>query len=346
MTNDLPGELGAAFGVTEARMRGVSAARLRRRDLGRPFRAARCVVGATLVPDAVEDAARTYPRTPQEQHMLERAVQYVPVMSSAAFFSGVTAAVAWGAPLPPGVLVDDPDPALVAAHRVADTAVVDVSVFWPDRAPRGSGVCGHALRPKMTTVHVHPRSGLRLTSPETTWAMLAGMLWHPYDLVAMADFFVHTARPPRSRPWQRVDAPLTTVELLEAAVGAGRRVGIARLREALPRVRMQSASRPETWTRLTLVDGGLPEPELDHDVFDADGRFVACVDLAYPRYRIAIEYEGAHHNTAAHWELDVERYARLEAAGWRVIRVTKTMLFQRPEVVVARVRAALAAGRR
>ncbi|WEG09223.1 DUF559 domain-containing protein [Microbacterium horticulturae] len=122
---------------------------------------------------------------------------------------------------------------------------------------------------------------------------------------------------------------------------AGRRRGIHHLRDALPRVRTGSASRPETWTRLTLIDGGLPEPVLDHDVLDHAERFVARVDQAYPQWKIAIEYEGAHHNTDQQWESDIERYARLEAAGWLVIRVSRTLLFQHPDLLVARVRDAI-----
>lgn len=101
------------------------------------------------------------------------------------------------------------------------------------------------------------------------------------------------------------------------------------------------ASRPETWTRLTLVDAGLPEPVLDHDVFDDVGRFLGRVDLAYPGLRVAIEYEGSHHRLGNQWEGDVDRYAGLKAAGWRVIRVTRTMLFRHPELLVQRVRSAV-----
>jgi very-short-patch-repair endonuclease len=98
----------------------------------------------------------------------------------------------------------------------------------------------------------------------------------------------------------------------------------------------------ETWLRLTLDDAGLPEPTLDHDVYD-DDRFLGCVDLAYPDMRIAIEYEGDHHRTdAAQWQRDVEKHDDLVRAGWRVIRVTRTALLTTPATVVARVRHALA----
>jgi len=40
-----------------------------------------------------------------------------------------------------------------------------------------------------------------------------------------------------------------------------------------------------------LVDQGLPEPTVQYEVRDLDGRVVARCDLAYPRWRIVIEYD-------------------------------------------------------
>jgi very-short-patch-repair endonuclease len=91
--------------------------------------------------------------------------------------------------------------------------------------------------------------------------------------------------------------------------------------------------------RCTLVFAGLPEPALNHDAYDRHGRFLGCVDLAYPELRIAIEYHGRLHH--AQYAEDVERIAALRAAGWIVIEVTNA-LFARPDELVARVRAAIA----
>ncbi|UUT36104.1 endonuclease domain-containing protein [Microbacterium elymi] len=246
----------------------------------------------------------------------------------------------WDAPVPRGLLAADRDPE--QPRPAFDPDVLEVGVFWPDRAPRGAGIRGHAIRPGLVWTVTHPVSGLRLTSPASTWAMLAGQLPHPYDLVAIADHFVRVQRPPHSRSWEDVPPPSATIDQLAAAVHAGRRRGITELRDALARVRTGAASRTETWTRLTLVDAGLPEPVLDHDVFDSHGRFVARVDMAYPEWKIAIEYDGTHHNDGQQWEHDVDRLARLEDEGWRVIRVTRTLLFAHPATMIARVRAAIA----
>lgn len=120
-------------------------------------------------------------------------------------------------------------------------------------------------------------------------------------------------------------------------------MGVARLREALPQIRTRSASRPETHLRLVVVDAGLSEPELNYEVFDA-GMYLGALDLAYPRLKIGLEYEGEHHLLDPdQWARDIARYERLTAAGWIIVRVTKTQLFSDPAELVARVRRAITA---
>lgn len=294
----------------------------RRRDVDgddwvRPFHGLRAPRRADSGDDPDHVAARAEPEW--------RAAEYFRAhMASHEFFSHSTAALYWGIALP----------------RRADERI-HVSVLAPHRAPRGRGVRGHQLSGALTTIDRHP-SGVAVTDPASTWATLGALLPHPYDLVAAGDACVREDRLPGPR--SRVLAPaLTTLDALAEVTARGRREGVVALRDALPRVRAGAASRPETWTRLTLVDAGLPEPAIDHDVYDARG-FIGCVDLAYPERRIAIEYEGDHHRTdPAQWNRDIEKYDRLAAAGWRVIRVTREDVFSRPGVLVGRVRRALAA---
>jgi very-short-patch-repair endonuclease len=68
---------------------------------------------------------------------------------------------------------------------------------------------------------------------------------------------------------------------------------------------------------------------------------IARVDLGFPEAKLAVEYEGAYHFEGDQIARDDVRYARLEAAGWTVIRLTSTDL-RDLDAVVARVRAALA----
>lgn len=120
-------------------------------------------------------------------------------------------------------------------------------------------------------------------------------------------------------------------------------MGVARLREALPQIRTRSASRPETHLRLAVVDAGLPEPELNYEVFEA-GSYLGALDLAYPRQKVGLEYEGEHHLLdPVQWARDIARYERLAAAGWIIVRVTKAQLFADTGELVARVRRAFGA---
>ncbi|WP_159501632.1 endonuclease domain-containing protein [Microbacterium sp. 18062] len=308
LRRDLPPLLGGSFTISDARDAGVSRSRLAAVDLVRPFHGVRTRRTATAP-------------GPDELLVRERMAQYAVRMDDGEFYSHISGAFAWGIPLP------------FSLRR--EWEQLDVSVHWPRRSPRSRGIRGHAIQSELATVRVHPVTGYAVASPATTWAMLGSVLRHPYDLVAAGDAVVRT-------PQHRDDPPpLATLEELTAAVAAGRRTGIAALRAALSLIRGGSASRPETWLRLSLVDGGLPEPELNVDVFE-DGVWLARVDMAYLALKIAIEYEGEHHlRDPVQWAADIARYDRLEASGWRVIRVTKIELFERPGALRARVLAAL-----
>ena len=74
-----------------------------------------------------------------------------------------------------------------------------------------------------------------------------------------------------------------------------------------------SESVPERLLAGMLVRRGLPAPEHQFVVRAADGRFVARVDLAYPEWKIVIEYDSIEHHTgtAAH----IRDSARRDAIG-------------------------------
>lgn len=117
---------------------------------------------------------------------------------------------------------------------------------------------------------------------------------------------------------------------------------IRRAREAADLVRARVDSRPETHLRLEIVWGGLPEPDVGRDVFDACGGWLARPDLSYPAHRIAIEYDGIHHlQDKRQWAQDILREENLEREGWIVIVVTADQLYKRPHQTVSRIREAL-----
>jgi len=75
-------------------------------------------------------------------------------------------------------------------------------------------------------------------------------------------------------------------------------------------------------------------------VREADGTFVARLDLAWPQLKVAVEYDGEHHRAREQYSRDLDRHNRLRLLGWTVIQVDAELL-RRPERLVALVAAAL-----
>ncbi|MFI6168581.1 DUF559 domain-containing protein [Nocardia sp. NPDC051052] len=118
--------------------------------------------------------------------------------------------------------------------------------------------------------------------------------------------------------------------------------GVARLSTILPLIDAGAESPQESHTRLLLIDDGLPRPITQLVIRDGYGGFVARVDMGWETWRVAVEYDGAHHWTdPTQRTKDIDRIAVLESLGWRVIRVNATLLHHRPHVILDRVRSAL-----
>lgn len=319
---NLPDEVrGSGFSVHIARLHGVSRNRLRSADLEAPFFGVRAPAGSVPAFDDVAD-----PHERQRRARAHRARVYAPRLHTGHFFSHQTAASVWEAPLP----LEFTDEDGIAAYG---DLRLHVSAAGHTPFPRARGVVGHRTLSSMTEITVH--DGLRVTSPAATWASLGGLPL--FDIVTVGDHMCRVWREGRGRPTPG-RAPLATREDLQRMLDAGRRRGAARLRDALELVREDSWSPRETRVRCILVSGGLPEPELNVDLYDEAGRFLGCVDMVYRDARVVVEYLGMLHGEK--WAADVERLARLRAAGWTVIEVTSPLL-QRPEDLVRRVSAAL-----
>lgn len=77
------------------------------------------------------------------------------------------------------------------------------------------------------------------------------------------------------------------------------------------------------------------------EVYD-DCVFVARLDMGWPEYQVAVEFDGAQHWTDARQRSrDIDRIAELDQLSWIVIRVSAEMLRARPHVILRRVRQAL-----
>jgi very-short-patch-repair endonuclease len=80
-------------------------------------------------------------------------------------------------------------------------------------------------------------------------------------------------------------------------------------------------SDPETLLRQALRRRGLPEPVVQHEVWDGD-LFVARTDAAYPEAKIAIEYDSEeHHSGREARRRDRSRRLRLLSLGWITVDV-------------------------
>lgn len=138
--------------------------------------------------------------------------------------------------------------------------------------------------------------------------------------------------------WIGCTEPTTVLRSAELHPGAR---GLVALRRAVALADPGAESPWETRTRLALVMGGLPRPETQIEVFDGCGKFVGRVDLGWRRWRVAVEYDGAHHRDPAQFAQDLRRHNRLTAAGWTAIRVTAADVL-RPDDLLAQVKVALA----
>jgi very-short-patch-repair endonuclease len=119
----------------------------------------------------------------------------------------------------------------------------------------------------------------------------------------------------------------------------------ARGRRRLPRVvdlaDRRSGSPMETRLRLVLVLRGLPRPQVQWVVQDQRRRRAVWLDLAYPRQRIGIEFEGEEHVRPERVLRDIGRGTDLVDDGWRLYRFTKYEVYGAPDEIAAKIDRAL-----
>lgn len=293
----LPASLTHTFSCSEAIDAGVTARRLRAKDLQRPFR------GTRIAP--AREPAEPVPGDPPSvdeltrRRVLREARALATVMAPWAFFAGRTALVLYGAPVEPG-----------------DT--LEVAACPPHSAPQRRGVRRRKVAQHLVHVRIH--SGLHVASPASAWAMLAGEL-AVRDLVVVGDALVRVPRDDRGRP--RPHGQLSTIAHLRAAALTGRRKGGAKLLQALDQIRVGSASPLESEYRMDAAAAGLPEPELDVEIFDEYGRLLGISEIVYREQRTIVEIEGDHHRTdRRQWDRDIDKYQAYVAQGWEVVRLT------------------------
>lgn len=320
-SDELPAVLGDVFTPAQAQQAGISWGRLaRHREVAAPFSGVRIRMRRA---DTAQAPCAAWARIAR-QH----AQAYAVVMPEHAFISHTTALAVHRLPTPRW-----------RAGAVPDPTVVEASVPAPFRSLRAARVVSHQLRP--TLCHVTTVDGVRVASPASLWAMLARTLT-VHELVALGDAIVRRPRRPR-HPLREAPPAKGTLNQLKAAMDAGPRAGVAKLRAAYPLIRQGSSSVLESDQRLLMLRGGLPEPVLDHDVYSETGRFLGCSEIAYPRLRLAIECEGDQHRTdKRQWDRDIEKYQAYAEAGWVVLRMTDRLVHVDPQENLRQIRTMMA----
>ncbi len=120
--------------------------------------------------------------------------------------------------------------------------------------------------------------------------------------------------------------------------------GARRFAEAVSLVDGGAESLPESRLRVRLVRAGLPRPVTQH-VINRNGRFVARVDLAWPAFKVAVEYDGVWHHDPEQFHRDRQRLNRLLGEDWIVLHVTSKRMKEDFDGVLAEIRSALHARR-
>ncbi len=221
------------------------------------------------------------------------------------WFSHTTAALLWGCDL-----LHTPNLThLIQCHRAGSRRDVAVARHFVD----------------LPEAHRDVRAGLPVTSLERTVVDSLALL-PPTHGIVLADAALRIGARPD-----------------EIGEQIGRRAGgrgIAVARAVWARAHGAAESPGESLLRWIVVDAGLPDPEVQHAIATRLGTF--RVDLAWPRWRLVLEfdgrvkYDGTYGDGPAALWAEKRRQDALTEAGWRVLRITWADL-RRPEVLVRRV---------
>jgi very-short-patch-repair endonuclease len=131
---------------------------------------------------------------------------------------------------------------------------------------------------------------------------------------------------------------LDVTELTQICEASRGRKGTGRLSSVLAHYRPLPDTRSNLERRFLGLcrNAGLPRPAVNVPVLGYE------VDFLWPEARLVVELDGfEHHRDRGAFERDRRRDARLQLAGYRVVRVTHRRLAHEPEAVVAEVRVLL-----
>ena len=220
----------------------------------------------------------------------------------------------------PGATLSHASAAALWGIRPQGRGSIDVTVARRVKPRRGVRI--HAVRalpPSDVTRHM----GIPVTTPARTLLDLADVL--PRRALARA---VHEAEVQR----------LVTHEALWRQVEQtrGRRAATV-LAGVLAEGPAPTRSELEDRALALFREHGLPKPRINVHVAGIE------IDFLFPFARVIVEVDGArYHDTPFARRNDADKQARLEAAGYRVIRLTWDQVTRRPAQTAARINRALA----
>jgi predicted transcriptional regulator of viral defense system len=226
----------------------------------------------------------------------------------------------------------------VLSHRSAaalwgirDGSPRDVHITAPRHRRGRAGLVVHETRLPGDEVTVH--DAIPVTTPARTIL----------DLAALVDEH-RLARAAERAEALRLPSPTSLAELVARHP---RRPGVAAIRRLLEAGRIvETTTRSDLEDRfLALLEAErLPRP-LVNAPLDLPNRTLEA-DCAWPAERLVVELDGfAAHATRAAFERDRSRDRPLQAAGWRVVRITWRQLDERPGEIAAELRALLGGAR-
>jgi hypothetical protein len=210
-----------------------------------------------------------------------------------------------------------------------------VHLSKPHELPRVRrvGVTGHRVR--VIPGEVGDCDGIPMSLPPRTWLDLAAVLPLKY-VVAMGDQLI---RVPRAN-FEGRTTPYAYKDGLRLLIRQHPNMkGVEKARQALDEMRVGADSYPETFLRLAMLDAHLPEPELQLRANPLDA-WSPAADLGYRRFRIALQYDGAHHLSREQQSRDNRRDEAFISAGWSYFKVNADDLEDGFQSVISRVKTA------
>jgi hypothetical protein len=225
----------------------------------------------------------------------------------------------------PGAVLSHRSAAALWGIRHTTSATVDVTVSHALRPRAG-------LRPHRTRLpddEITEHDGIPTTTPPRTLLDLAAVL--PKH---------HLERAINEAEYRRLTDPLSLDAL---AARYPRRQGVPKIRQLL-----EAGAIGHTLTRSDLEDrfldlldkASLPRPQINAPI-TLNGHTLEP-DCTWPHHRLVVELDGyASHSTRQAFESDRARDRLLQAAGWRVIRITWRQLHDDPHAIADEIGAML-----